>query len=191
MTQRRRASLALLSLAGALAAIAPAILAAGCDPAADRPADGGPPIAPLTAELRLVTTGAAPVFIYLGCVPELTITQVSPPRRDVTPTGGCACACEDAACQGNLACGACYAQALEIDSASPFTYNWQAVTQTSEPRGGWSCIRTTNLPPGDYLIRVAAYASAQEAEAHTGARNVDAIFSLPASAPITVDLTAP
>jgi hypothetical protein len=136
----------------------------------------------------LVNGGAGSVFIYEGCNPDLTITQLSTPPVVIGLPQGCGvCSCAQPTCPP-VTCGACYMGALEIAAASTQQYLWSPVDMTYSAIGSKQCSYTRVLPPGHYRIDVPAYASSANAVAKTGGWVASSTFDLPTTATVYVPL---
>jgi hypothetical protein len=136
-----------------------------------------PPPEPTTITLQFQNGGAAPAYVYQGCLVDLTITSLADPAAVINRVEGCVCECgRTTACP---ICGACYAGPREIPAAGQMTESWLTATVTSEstPTGG--CQRLHTLPAGTYRIALPVYASEADAAAKTSARIVTQTFTLP------------
>jgi hypothetical protein len=152
--------------------------------------DGGvavPP--PITFSLQ--NGGATSLYIFEGCIPDLTITELStPPIVIGRPDGGCGiCDCAQATCPA-VTCGPCYQGGLAIAAAGAQQYFWDPVDMSYETRGTTECSHTRILPPGQYRIDIPVYTSAADAVAKTGARLVTKTFDLPTTDTIYVQLAS-
>ena len=136
-------------------------------------------------EFQLSNAGAASVYVYEGCIPDLTSTELAHPSQAVGRLDGCPiCECQALSCR-QATCGACFDSGQEIAAGTTETYSWIPVDVAVESQGTNTCTHTTALFPGHYRIDVPTYASAVDAAAKTNARVVSQAFDLPAD---TVDV---
>jgi hypothetical protein len=167
----------------------------GCDPSTACPAvcygTCRLPAVPPPITFSLQNGGATSTYIYEGCSPELTITELStPPIVIGLPDGGCGiCDCAQTTCPP-VVCGPCYQGGLEIAAAGAQQYFWDPVDMSYETRGATECSHTRILPPGHYRIEIPVYTSAADAVAKTGARLVTKTFDLPTTDTIYVQLAS-
>ena len=146
------------------------------------------PPAPLTFELR--NDNPNPLFIYMGCTPDLTITELTTSPKIVGLGVGCGiCDCSAESCPPVL-CGPCFAGAFEIPAASSQPWSWSPVDMTYEPRGSTTCSHTRILPSGQYRIDVPIYERMEDAMAKMNGRVATQEFTLPAAEPVIVPLAA-
>jgi len=124
------------------------------------------PTVPPPITFSLQNGGATSVYIYEGCTPDLTITQLStPPIVIGNPADGCGiCDCAQTICPA-VVCGARYQGGLEIAAAGGQQYLWSPVDMSYETRGTTQCSHTGILPPGHYRIDAPVYTSNADAVA--------------------------
>ncbi len=135
-----------------------------------------PEPSPSTVKFQLQNDGAAPAYVYQGCLVDFTITSLANPSAPITRVEGCVCSCSQAPqCP---VCGACYAGPLEIAAGTAATAYWTAATLTTE-RGG-ACQTLHALPAGSYRIDLPVYASQADAAAKVLPRVLTQVFTLPA-----------
>jgi len=158
--------------------------------------DGGgteiQPPPPLTFNLR--NDGASSLYIYQSCNPDMTITELSDPPREIGYAYGCGiCDCAVSVCP-SVVCGPCFVGAQEIAGGATFQWSWSPVDMTYETRADTTmCTHTRVLPAGQYRLDVRVYAAMADAVARNGAGLVTQIFTLPPDAErqIFVPIAAP
>jgi hypothetical protein len=156
---------------------------------ADAGTDAGTvPPEPYTVTFDLQNGGASSVYLYQGCLLELTITELADPTHSIGRGGGCGvCDCAAASCPA-VTCGACYMGSMEVTAGGKASYAWGAVDQVTGTRGTMACQTTKVLPAGHYRIDVPVYASDADAASLTGARTASQSFDLPATGAVVVQL---
>jgi hypothetical protein len=146
------------------------------------------PPAPITFQLQNDAPSA--LFIYMGCNPDLTLTELTTPAKILGLPVGCGiCDCAAATCP-QVVCGACYAGSYEIPATSTMPWSWSPVDMSYEPRGTTTCSHTRGLPAGRYRIDVPVYERVEDAMAKVNGRVVTREFTLPADGPVVVPLAA-
>ena len=155
-----------LLIAAVMAALAGACSTSTVDP--------GPPPSTVTFELR--NDGVPALYVFQGCLLDLTITALADPPRVIEREGSCGCDCGVASCP---VCGACFQGSREVAGGTAVSEYWSTVSVTYEPTPTGSCERKHALPAGQYRIDVPVYVSAEDAAAKTGARTATQTFTLP------------
>ena len=153
-----------------------------CPGESDGGSDGGGIGDPAPLTFSLQNGGLTSVYLFEGCVLDLTITAlIDPPQAIGLPDGGCGvCDCAAQSCP-QVVCGPCYFGGLEVAPGAAQPFSWTPVDVTYEARATSSCSRSRVLPAGRYRIDVPVYASPEDANAKTGARIASQTFDLPAS----------
>jgi hypothetical protein len=146
------------------------------------------PPEPYTVTFDLQNGGASSVYLYEGCLLELTITELADPTHVIGRGGGCGvCDCAAASCPA-VSCGACFMGSLEVTAGGKASYAWGAVDQVPGTRGAMSCETTNVLPAGRYRIDVPVYESEADAASRINARTASQTFDLPPPGVVVVPL---
>ena len=83
---------------------------------------GGSVARAFTVTFDLQNVGPTPVYVYQGCLLDLTLTQLSDPPHVIGRASGCGiCDCAATSCQP-VTCGPCYAGGVEVSAAGHFAY---------------------------------------------------------------------
>ncbi len=159
------------------------------DSAQSEPDSTQPPLTPEAVTFELENDTASTLWLYQGCLLEMTITELSEPPHVIGRPDGCGvCDCAIASCPP-VACGVCFQGGLEVAPASHTTYAWSSIDMTYETRGNVQCSHTRVLPAGHYRVDVPVYTTLADATAKLGARFVSKTFELPATETIVIPLT--